>query len=909
MISESANSQQNTKITQFYNKKDKNEKQLVQKSLDNQIIFKQEYQLISGRDQRYEKLGTGGTARDHQIKIHDEMEIEQSQDFEENLKQQFSPRNNYLKTNTMDQVIENQNQIQKHYHQQIPQETDSQTERIEFLAGQTSQMEDSSFQMSQKLFQVNKSLMLDELDESQINDIMRTSNNNGILRTQNDLQNGRLTTLIYNESGQNLKLVKNQQKLLIYDSNDVIYEDDVSVIGLPSNRDENRASQGINYENQKYNIMVQKAQITTLNEQFNLQPTTTAASAMGISQIEGQMATNKNSQMSFNENAPQRISQVVVTSQIPSHRYQENTEDDNFSHEYGDDSKFKAMRVLNVLDKILFKRQMTIFNKLHSLVKQDKVIKLVNMVNLFKNKQQLNVGSTFLNIKFYGLQKFITKTYESQRQLSLQKQNTNNKNKFQRLPTFEISDNVSDIMEENIRESDFDVIEKNEKISIIKNSNQLSYKINEQNGYLHPKKFGNYNNDKIARVNSVSNNETYFKDSRSSEIVLSSAKKNLGINVPNHNKIQSMMNMNSLGVNKEASFFGTNKIESISKKNSLIQEVSPRFEYYSKPVQELEEQSSRRESRTKNIAANMICRILSRIDTDKLKHYFKLIKKNNENQKDFSREVYSPQQSFNPHTYIPSDIHDLSHIPAHDIKTPSYELLLSPKENTKKKTLFRHQSPPVFQAEFQKSYGLSTTNSVINNDSVNIYKMTGNSKRKNDNDITKLGNKITSLNRKEQRSFISSVSSSTSKTLEKSSKSKNTKSSKIGMSSPMIVQISQSMFNPKKITYSRDSFVNNFSVRNNPTQMSSNKQDLSMDSSNIKHKLITKTIDYDDNNASNVMSTSNMNGNSTLQAKRTADFRKYINQTTIESNDTSNTTKKQVKISDMSKTSKEKFKF
>jgi len=47
------------------------------------------------------------------------------------------------------------------------------------------------------------------------------------------------------------------------------------------------------------------------------------------------------------------------------------------------------------------------------------------------------------------------------------------------LATFEISDNVSDVMEENIRESDFDVIDKNQKISIIKNSNELSYKINE----------------------------------------------------------------------------------------------------------------------------------------------------------------------------------------------------------------------------------------------------------------------------------------------------------------------------------------------------------------------------------------------------------------------------------------------
>ena len=75
------------------------------------------------------------------------------------------------------------------------------------------------------------------------------------------------------------------------------------------------------------------------------------------------------------------------------------------------------------------------------------------------------------------------------------------------MPTFEISDNVSDVMEENIRESDFDVIDKNQKISIIKNSNELSYKINEQSGYLHPKKFGIYNNNNIPKINSIGKND------------------------------------------------------------------------------------------------------------------------------------------------------------------------------------------------------------------------------------------------------------------------------------------------------------------------------------------------------------------------------------------------------------------
>lgn len=50
-------------------------------------------------------------------------------------------------------------------------------------------------------------------------------------------------------------------------------------------------------------------------------------------------------------------------------------------------------------------------------------------------------------------------------------------------------------MEENIRESDFDVTDKNQKISIIKSSHHLTHRINEQNNYLLSKKLELYNNN------------------------------------------------------------------------------------------------------------------------------------------------------------------------------------------------------------------------------------------------------------------------------------------------------------------------------------------------------------------------------------------------------------------------------
>ena len=50
--------------------------------------------------------------------------------------------------------------------------------------------------------------------------------------------------------------------------------------------------------------------------------------------------------------------------------------------------------------------------------------------------------------------------------------------------TFDVSENVSDIMEENIRESECEDLEKNTKISIIKSSQLISQRINDHGSYL-----------------------------------------------------------------------------------------------------------------------------------------------------------------------------------------------------------------------------------------------------------------------------------------------------------------------------------------------------------------------------------------------------------------------------------------
>lgn len=135
--------------------------------------------------------------------------------------------------------------------------------------------------------------------------------------------------------------------------------------------------------------------------------------------------------------------------------------------------RFRGLRLFYGLKKQVDKSKDHVMNTLKIHVAQQKTMILSSLVSALERKQVLNKASALCSIKLYSL----LKTFQhSQRNSFKQPQ--------KRKQTFDVSENVSEIMEENIRESEMDVQDKNAKISIIKSSQLLSHKINEHGSYL-----------------------------------------------------------------------------------------------------------------------------------------------------------------------------------------------------------------------------------------------------------------------------------------------------------------------------------------------------------------------------------------------------------------------------------------
>eukprot|EP00347_Sterkiella_histriomuscorum_P014741 403359722 len=657
-------------------------------------------------------------------------------------------------------------------------DTDSQTERIEFLAGQTDMQESSFYQLSHRPFHINKSLLIDEGNQSILQDVLGGTLPNGALKTQMDFylnnmdsNEGRLTTLYQNDSQIHLRTMNiERNKLQIYDSNDVIYEDEASYLMNDRSSPENKHNQGIKHSNK---TVFQRTQITDLNEQFTPKDINSKQEYGGgasHSQERTQMTSKiTNGDLSVINQALTLANRrdVSVIGSLPngggiSTRYQEITGEDQFSPFFVRDAKYKGLRVLQAQTNIIQRRKTQAFTmlKVHQIIEKIKIMqRMINNLSTFQYKQKFK--AFFLLSKYVKPVTIPLKTsslnyFSHTRQLSYKdsfnqqrspKQSTlislNQILPLNRLQTL-ISDNVSDVMEENIKENDLDVVDKNQKIQIIKKSQELSKKISQQSQYLESKKqMGHYNQNNSLNLSAQRRSAQYSQMKGGSQVRKSMLSFQIDQIIPLTERAEEQLEYNELKSIQE--YF------SRTSKNVLQETILNLEEVNNSQKQEL--------SKTQSIATKLMFRILTRISNMKIKDCFNSLKEQPQ-KLNFLQENYDLIMSPNPENYkmssqILTDFNITGNLTQSIIKSPTNMMndsMMSPKESNhfrnQKRQMFRHQSPPIENSKHQKQLILGYQGSSLNKSQIqNPFQINSN------NQASKVGSKTQQINHVKQKSI------------------------------------------------------------------------------------------------------------------------------------------------------------